>query len=55
MTKNIDSIKQLRSERLQVCKGCEFFNKTTTQCNKCGCIMSIKTLFPETKCPIEKW
>lgn len=55
MSENIDSIKNMRSERLDICKGCQHFNKLTTQCNKCGCIMSIKTLFKETKCPIGRW
>lgn len=50
-----ESIKERRSKRLDICKGCEHFNKITTQCNKCGCIMSLKTLFPENKCPIGKW
>ena len=55
MSDKINLIKQIRSSRLEICKQCEFFNKITTQCNKCGCIMSIKTLFEETSCPIEKW
>lgn len=55
MSEKINLIKETRAKRLEVCKGCEFFNKITTQCNKCGCIMSMKTLFLETKCPIGKW
>lgn len=42
-------------ERLEVCKGCEFFIKVTTQCKKCGCIMAAKTKLPNASCPIGKW
>ncbi len=55
MKENIEEIKKRRSDRLEICRGCEFFNKLTTQCNKCGCIMSVKTLFQENTCPIGKW
>ena len=55
MSEKINFIKELRSSRLDICKNCEFFNKITTQCNKCGCIMSMKTLLADVKCPIGKW
>lgn len=55
MSEKINLVKETRSKRLEVCRGCEFFNKITTQCNKCGCIMSVKTLLLDAKCPIGKW
>jgi hypothetical protein len=42
-------------ERLEICKGCEFFIKTTGQCKKCGCLMQAKTKLPNAECPIGKW
>jgi len=45
----------LGKERLAICKGCPELIKLTTQCKKCGCIMSIKTKLEAAKCPIGKW
>jgi hypothetical protein len=55
MTDKIEYIKNLRKSRLDICKNCEFFNKITTQCNQCGCIMSVKSMLVDSKCPKEKW
>lgn len=55
MTNSIEKTKQRKKQRLEICKNCEFFNKITTQCNQCGCIMSIKSLLPDAKCPKGKW
>lgn len=52
---NIEEIKKTRKLRLDICNSCEFFDKDTTACYRCGCIMSIKTNLPESKCPIGKW
>jgi hypothetical protein len=30
-------------KRMDICKKCEFLNKTFGTCNLCGCVMSIKT------------
>lgn len=45
----------LKNSRLKICHACPEFNKTTTQCNKCGCIMSIKAIIKKTECPLGKW
>lgn len=42
-------------ERLEICKSCPEFIKSTTQCKKCGCIMSAKTKLPNAECPLGKW
>ncbi len=42
-------------ERLEVCNQCEKFDKTFFTCKECGCFMKLKTLFPESKCPLAKW
>ena len=49
---------ELSKERLEICKSCEFFNNKNEKlirCNKCGCLLNIKTLFKSQSCPINKW
>jgi hypothetical protein len=46
---------ELADSRLSICKTCPEFIKLTTQCKKCGCLMSIKTKLEAAKCPINKW
>jgi hypothetical protein len=31
------------AKRFRICKGCEFYQSLTTQCEKCGCFMFFKT------------
>jgi hypothetical protein len=47
--------KEVREERLKICYSCEFFIHASERCTKCGCFMETKTLFKQTKCPIDKW
>lgn len=47
--------KALVEKRLEICKGCPFLIQLTTQCKKCGCIMSAKTKLKYSECPIGKW
>lgn len=42
-------------ERLEICSECEHLDKTLYTCKQCGCFMKAKTMFPSSKCPIEKW
>lgn len=42
-------------DRLLLCKGCPEFIKLTTQCKKCGCIMSAKTKLKAADCPLGYW
>lgn len=53
MTKR--SSADLSESRMSICQGCPELIKLTTQCKKCGCIMSIKTKLEAAKCPIGKW
>jgi uncharacterized paraquat-inducible protein A len=43
------------NQRLDVCKGCEFFNHAQERCGKCGCFMAVKTYLKAEKCPVGKW
>lgn len=47
--------KQISEERLDICKSCPFLVKATSQCQKCGCFMHLKTKLEKAKCPIGKW
>lgn len=42
-------------KRFDICKLCPEFIDLTTQCKKCGCIMSLKTKLKSAQCPIGKW
>lgn len=53
MTKPAD--KKLSKLRLEICLGCPELIKTTKQCKKCGCFMTLKTKLEIAKCPIGKW
>ena len=46
---------ELAAQRLEICKGCEFFRKGNQTCKKCGCFMKLKTTLEKAKCPIDKW
>lgn len=52
---SIQEAKDRKEKRLSICKECIFFNKLTTQCDKCGCFMVMKTLLEDAKCPEGKW
>ena len=44
-----------RNIRYDICKSCDQFNNTTTQCKVCKCVMSVKTYFALSSCPLKKW
>jgi hypothetical protein len=46
---------EVSQRRLAICRECEHYEPILTRCDKCGCIMSGKTLFMWAKCPIDKW
>ena len=42
-------------KRKAICNGCEFFNKQSERCLKCGCYMAVKVYLKASHCPIGKW
>ena len=56
-----------RAARLEICRGCEHFNKSTRSCGTllkkkkvkggtlCGCFMPAKASLKSEACPIGKW
>lgn len=45
----------IREERMSICMLCEHFVSLTKQCEKCSCVMTIKTAIIDSACPIGKW
>ncbi len=46
---------ELFEERWQICKFCPELISLTSQCKKCGCVMTWKAKLEKAKCPIGKW
>jgi hypothetical protein len=44
-----------KQARLDICNGCEFFNKENNRCKKCGCMMLVKSAWESASCPIGLW
>lgn len=44
-----------RNKRFSICEACEYFNKSNTTCDKCGCYLEKKTAWRTSSCPIGKW
>lgn len=42
-------------QRFDICKACPELISLTSQCKKCGCVMSLKTKLESASCPIGKW
>ena len=62
--KNIKSVSQGNSlsvsdavinNRKNICNSCEFFEKGSDRCTKCGCNVAVKTYLKASSCPIGKW
>lgn len=51
--KNTEKTQQ--EERMDICRGCEFFIEETERCSKCGCYLQLKTKWRGAKCPLKKW
>lgn len=45
----------IRDSRLEICRGCEFFETKSERCTQCGCFMNAKSMFKQTHCPVGKW
>lgn len=46
---------KLSEKRMAICKTCDQFKPFLNRCGVCGCLMSLKSLFPSEKCPEGKW
>jgi Family of unknown function (DUF6171) len=41
--------------RKAICQACEFFERGTRRCGKCGCFVSLKVQFKAASCPMGHW
>jgi hypothetical protein len=48
-------LEEVATNRFEICKSCPELIKLTSQCKKCGCVMSIKTKLEAATCPLGKW
>jgi hypothetical protein len=46
---------QVRKERLEICHSCEKFIGGWQICKECKCFMKIKTMLPDSSCPLGLW
>lgn len=55
----IFALEEIQKQRLEICKGCEFFDSEsfsgTGQCNACGCPLLYKIKKSSSVCPKSKW
>lgn len=50
--------KTLQESRMEICDDCEFEKEIKVvgkYCEKCGCVLKLKTKMKWTHCPIDKW
>jgi hypothetical protein len=46
---------QLKQQRLDTCKTCEYYHQQQNRCRHCGCWLDHKVKFVVSSCPIDKW
>ena len=47
--------KYVYKQRLDICKGCDQFQKMALLCKSCGCFMPAKAKIANIRCPEDKW
>ena len=52
---NLFASKELKEERMSICKKCEYYSARQVRCKQCGCWLVQKVKFTSSTCPIEKW
>ena len=43
--------KRLRKQRMAICGTCDWY--ANGKCQKCGCVIELKAMFPEERCPLD--
>lgn len=41
--------------RFNICIKCDRFERNTTMCKECWCVMKVKCKLKSAKCPLNKW
>jgi len=52
--------KEIKEERMDICKKCEYLYESKSsdnfdRCIACGCLLKVKTQISVEKCPKDKW
>lgn len=50
-----EDTKNQAEDRQLICGACQFLDKNTSKCTKCGCRYPDLTFAPEKKCPMNYW
>ena len=45
----------IQDDRMNICRGCEYYSKSNNRCRQCGCWLIHKVKFQTSTCPISKW
>ena len=45
---------KLSEKRMEICNSCEFIDRKSKRCTKCGCFLKWKTAWRSQKCPVGK-
>ena len=46
---------EVYKQRMDTCMSCDYLEKQSIRCMKCGCYMKVKSAFKKTSCPMGKW
>ena len=46
---------EVREERMNVCRSCEYYDEKQNRCRHCGCHLEAKVRFAIDSCPLQKW
>jgi hypothetical protein len=46
---------QVKEERMNTCKTCEYYHYQQNRCRHCGCWLEHKVKFIVSECPLQKW
>jgi hypothetical protein len=46
---------EVREERMNTCRQCEYYDEKQVRCRHCGCYLEAKVSFAIDSCPLKKW
>lgn len=46
---------EVKTQRMNICSGCDMFDKENVKCNACGCMLGMKASWAISRCPLSKW
>ncbi len=46
---------QDKLKRAEICHACEHYRRSIKQCTLCGCLVSLKISWANTRCPVDRW